>query len=63
MEVDGSVKSGGGVAFSGNFAVRDRIEAYGDISIVGDLRCRYVCVLLLFSGFCFLDVRLESGGC
>lgn len=42
MEVDGSVKSGAGVTFSGDFAVRDRIEAYGNINVNGSLTCRYV---------------------
>jgi hypothetical protein len=40
MEVDGSVKSMGAVTFTGDFSVRDRIEAYGDIDINGNLSCR-----------------------
>lgn len=42
MEVDGSVKSGAGITFSGDFAVRDRIEAYGNIDVNGNLNCKYV---------------------
>lgn len=42
MEVDGSVKSGAGVTFNGDFAVRDRIEAYGNIDVNGSLNCKYV---------------------
>lgn len=41
MEVDGSVKSMGAVTFTGEFSVRDRIEAYGDIDVNGSLTCRY----------------------
>jgi len=41
MEVDGSVKSMGAVTFTGDFSVRDRIEAYGDIDVNGSLTCRY----------------------
>lgn len=40
MEVDGSVKSMGAVTFTGDFSVRDRIEAYGDIDVNGSLTCR-----------------------
>ncbi|KAK4157969.1 hypothetical protein C8A00DRAFT_39680 [Chaetomidium leptoderma] len=39
MEVDGSVKSMESVTFSGDFAVRDRIEAYGNLEVHGNLNC------------------------
>ena len=42
MEVDGSVKSMGGITFTGDFAIRDRIEAYQDIDLNGNLTCKYV---------------------
>lgn len=44
MEVDGSVKSMGAVTFTGDFSVRDRIEAYGDIDVNGSLTCRYASI-------------------
>jgi hypothetical protein len=49
MEVDGSVKSMAAVTFTGDFSVRDRIEAYGDIDVNGSLTCRYAlsCVVTL----------------
>ena len=43
MEVDGSVKTMGAVTFTGDFSVRDRIEAYGDIDVNGSLTSRYAC--------------------
>ena len=37
LEVNGSVNSMGAVGFQGDFFVRDRIEAYGDINVDGNL--------------------------
>ena len=44
VEVDGSVKSMATVSFvgGGEFVVRDRIEAYGDVELSGYLSCGYV---------------------
>ena len=42
MEVDGSVKSMASLTFSGDFWVRDRIEAYGNVDVGGNLTCRFV---------------------
>lgn len=40
MEVNGSVRSGGPVTFTGDFSVRERIEAYGDIDVAGNMTCK-----------------------
>ena len=42
MEVDGCVKSMASIQFDGDFAVRDKIEAYGNIDVNGNLNCMYV---------------------
>jgi hypothetical protein len=42
MEVDGSIKSMGAVTMTGDFIVRDRVEAYGNIDLDGNMTCRYV---------------------
>jgi hypothetical protein len=48
MEVDGSVKSMASISFSGgDFVVRDRIEAYGDLGVSGSLTCRFVSPLFI----------------
>jgi cytoskeletal protein CcmA (bactofilin family) len=41
LEVDGSVKSMASVSFvgGGEFAVRDRVEAYGNLEVEGVLSC------------------------
>lgn len=39
VEVDGSIKSMGDVALLGDITVRDRIEAYGSITVGGTLSC------------------------
>lgn len=46
LEVDGSVKSMASIKFDGDFAVRDRVEAYGDVGVHGTLNCRFVTPLL-----------------
>jgi len=40
MDVDGSIKSMGGVRFDGDFSVRDKIEAYGNVDVYGNLTCK-----------------------
>jgi hypothetical protein len=40
MEVDGSVKCEGSIAFFGDFSVRDKIEAYGDVNLDGNMTCK-----------------------
>lgn len=40
MDIDGSVKCGGSVAFYGDFSVRDKIEVYGDIDLQGNMTCK-----------------------
>lgn len=47
MEVDGSVKSMSSVTFRGDFSVKDRIEAYGDVDIQGNLSCGYVSPIVI----------------
>lgn len=51
VEVDGSVKSMATVSFvgGGEFVVRDRIEAYGDVELSGYLSCGYVFFFSFFS--------------
>jgi uncharacterized protein (DUF342 family) len=40
MEVTGSVRSGGALTFTGDFSVGERIEAYGDIDVNGNMTCK-----------------------
>ena len=42
MEIAGSVKSGGGITFNGDFTIGERMEAYGNIELNGNMTCRYV---------------------
>lgn len=42
LDVDGSVKSMASIQFDGDFAIRDKIEAYGNIDVNGNLTCVYV---------------------
>jgi cytoskeletal protein CcmA (bactofilin family) len=37
LEINGSVKSGGSIDFDGDFVVRDKIDAYGAITINGNV--------------------------
>jgi cytoskeletal protein CcmA (bactofilin family) len=39
LEVLGSVKSGRGINFEGDVIIRDKIDAYGNIDINGNLSC------------------------
>ncbi len=49
MEVDGSVKSMGAISFAGDFAVREKIEAYGNIDVNGNMNCMYAALSLVLS--------------
>ena len=40
MEIAGSVKAGGGITFNGDFTVGERMEAYGNIELNGNMTCR-----------------------
>ncbi|KAH7328564.1 hypothetical protein B0I35DRAFT_417748 [Stachybotrys elegans] len=39
LEIVGSVKSGRGIKFEGDFVIRDKLDAYGSIEINGNLSC------------------------
>lgn len=39
LDVQGSVKSGSSITFKGDIVVKDKIDAYGGISIDGNLSC------------------------
>jgi cytoskeletal protein CcmA (bactofilin family) len=40
LDVHGSVKSGGSIVFDGDFVIRDKIDAYGAITINGSVTSR-----------------------
>jgi cytoskeletal protein CcmA (bactofilin family) len=42
LEVLGSVKAGRGINFDGDIIVRDKIDAYGNIDVDGNLSCELV---------------------
>jgi cytoskeletal protein CcmA (bactofilin family) len=44
LDIQGSVKSGGSIRFDGDFMVKDKIDAYGAITIDGNVSCESVLV-------------------
>jgi hypothetical protein len=42
LDIQGSVKSGGSINLDGDFIVKDKIDAYGAITMNGNVSCAYV---------------------
>lgn len=42
LDIQGSVKSGGSINFNGDFIVKDKIDAYGGITMNGNVSCESV---------------------